>query len=338
MDMTGDRTPRSESPLGLRTGICELLGVDHPIGNAGMAGVAQPRLCAAVAESGGIGTVAMAGASPETVASRVAAVRSVTERPFSANFISWVLGDDPSPVDAALDAGASSITLSFGDPAPFVDRVHAAGALLLCQVQTLGDATHAADVGVDVIIAQGNEAGGHTGIVPLLPLLPQVVDVAGTIPVLAAGGVGDGRGLAAVLTLGAQGALMGTRFIVADEAESDWPDLPDQVLAASADDSVWSRAFDIAQGGGRSHWPEGIGARSIRTSWLERWADHEDDLAERISEHPGSDHVEGNDPTPAYAGPVAGMASRREPAGQIIESVTTAAAAVLATTQRWLAD
>lgn len=123
-------------------------------------------------------------------------------------------------------------------------------------MQTVEAAQRAAAVGVDVIIAQGHEAGGHTGVVPLLPLLPQVVDAVGDIPVLAAGGIGDGRGLAAVLMLGAQGALMGTRFIVSDEAENLWPRLPDQVLAASADDSVWTTAFDIASGIGRSPGPK----------------------------------------------------------------------------------
>jgi nitronate monooxygenase len=321
----------------LRTAICDLLAVDHPIGNAGMAGVALPRLCAAVAEAGGIGTVAMGGASAAEVAERVAAVKALTSRPFSANFISWIIEKDSSPLDAALEAGVASLTLSFGDPAPFVDRVHSAGSLLLSQVQTVEAARRSAEVGADVIIVQGNEAGGHTGVVPLLPFLPQVVDVVGDIPVLAAGGIGDGRGLAAVLMLGAQGALMGTRFIVSNEAESDWPRLPDQVLAASADDSVWSTAFDIAGGRGRSHWPDGIGARSIRTPWLDRWAGHEDELAGRLADDGNADHGEGHDPSPAYAGPVAGMLTQREPAAQIVTSVTAEAAHVLESSHRWLA-
>jgi NAD(P)H-dependent flavin oxidoreductase YrpB (nitropropane dioxygenase family) len=320
----------------LRTTICELLTVDHPVGNAGMAGVAYPRLCSAVAEAGGIGTVAMAGASATEVTERVAAVKALTARPFSANFISWIVEKDSSPLDAALEAGVASITLSFGDPALFVDRVHSAGSLLLSQVQTVEAARRSAEVGVDVIIAQGNEAGGHTGVVPLLPLLPQVVDAAGDIPVLAAGGIGDGRGVAAVLMLGAHGALMGTRFIVSDEAESDWPRLPDQVLGASADDSVWSTAFDIAGGGGRSSWPDGIGARSLRTPWLDRWVGHEDELAGRLADDRNADHGEGHDSTPAYAGPVAGMLTQREPAAQIVTSVTADAARVLESSQRWL--
>jgi nitronate monooxygenase len=313
----------------LRTDICDVLGVDHPVGNAGMAGVAHARLCAAVAAAGGIGTVAMAGASAADVTERVAAVKALTDRPFSANFIAWLIEDDSSPLDAALEAGVASITLSFGDPAPFVERVHSAGALLLSQVQTVEGARRSTEIGVDVIIAQGNDAGGHTGVVPLLPLLPQIVDVAGDIPVLAAGGIGDGRGLAAVLMLGAQGALMGTRFIVSDEAESEWPMLPEQVLAASADDSVWTTAIDIAQGGGRSRWPQGIGARSIRTPWLDRWAEHEDELAAVLADGSNADPADAGDPTPAYAGPVAGMLTQYESAARIVASVAAEAADVL---------
>lgn len=309
----------------VRTAVCDVLGVEYPVGNAGMAGVAHARLCAAVAEAGGIGTVAMGGASASEVTERVAAVKALTNRPFSANFIAWLIEHDAAPLDAALEVGVSSITLSFGDPAPYVDRVHAAGSILLSQVQTVEAARRSAEVGVDVIIAQGNDAGGHTGEIPLLPLLPQVVDVADTVPVLAAGGIGDGRGLAAVLMLGAQGAVMGTRFLASDEAESDWPRLPAQVLDASADDSVWTTAIDIAQGQGRSYWPRGIGARSIRTPWLDRWVGHEGELAALLADDRDADHAEGIDPTPAYAGPVAGMVTRHEPAGDIVRSVVAEA-------------
>jgi nitronate monooxygenase len=322
----------------IRTSVCDLLGVEHPVGNAGMAGVAQARLCAAVAEAGGIGTVAMAGASASEVADRVAAVRSLTDRPFSANFIVWILEQDSSPLDAALEAGVASVTLSFGDAAPFVDRVHAAGSLLLNQIQTVEAGRRAAESGVDVVIAQGNDAGGHTGVTPLMALLPQIVNAAGAVPVLAAGGIGDGRGLAAALVLGAQGALLGTRFIVADEAESTWPQLPGQVLDATADDSVWTTAIDIAQGGGRSHWPRGIGARSIRTKWLDRWAGREQELAGLLADDRDADHAKGNDPTPAYAGPVAGMVTRQEPAARIVTSVAAEAADVLSSSQGFLRD
>lgn len=196
---------------------------------------------------------------------------------------------------------------------------------MIAQVQTIDATRRALDAGADVLIAQGNEAGGHTGVTPLLPFLPQVVDLAGDVPVLAAGGVGDGRGLAAVLNLGGAGALMGTRFIASDEAQSRWPGLPDRVLAASADDSVWTTSIDIASGKGRSHWPSGIGARSIRTTWLDRWADRDQELTGGAT----TADLDGGDPTPAYAGPSAGMVTSIEPAAAIIRDVVGQAASTL---------
>jgi nitronate monooxygenase len=312
--------------------IRELLGVRHPLGNAGMAGVAGPELCAAVADAGGIGTLALGGATADEAASRVGRVRELTKNPFGVNFIAWMLGRDTGPLDAALEAGVSSVTLSFGDSAPYVHRIHDAGAVVLQQVQTVEGAVAAVEAGVDALIAQGTEAGGHTGQIPLLPLLPQVVDAARDVPVLAAGGIGDGRGLAAVLMLGASGALMGTRFIVADEAVSAWPKLPDQVLAASASDTVWTTAIDVVNGGGTSQWPAPIGARLIRTPFLEKWLLHEDSLAAQLraavaapEERVGDDR----DPTPAYAGPIAGMISRRESAADILASTISQAREVL---------
>jgi nitronate monooxygenase len=115
-----------------------------------------------------------------------------------------------------------------------------------------------------------------------------------------------------------------------------WPRLPEQVLAATADDSVWTTAIDIAQGSGRSRWPQGIGARSIRTQWLDRWAGHEDELAGVLADDPAADHADGNDPTPAYAGPIAGMVTRHESAAQIVTSVVADAAAVIESSQRLL--
>ena len=312
--------------------IRELLGVQHPLGNAGMAGVAGPELCAAVAEAGGIGTLALGGTPADEAVARVESVRELTENPFGVNFIGWILERDSSPLDAVLEAGVSSVTLSFADPGPYIQRIHDAGAVVLQQVQTVEGAVSAVEAGVDALIAQGTEAGGHTGQIPLLPLLPQVVDAAGDIPVLAAGGIGDGRGLAAVLMLGAQGALMGTRFIVADEAVSRWPKLPDQVLAATASDTVWTRAIDVVDGGGTSLWPEPIGARLIRTPFLEKWLLHEDTLAVQLQEavaSPEERSGDARDPTPAYAGPIAGMISSRESAAAILAATISQATETL---------
>lgn len=292
-----------------------------------MAGVAGPELCAAVAEAGGIGTLAAGSLDTATAVAAVAQVKELTDRPFSVNFIAFGLARDASPLDAVLDAGVHSVTLSFADASPYVDRIHRAGALVIQQVQTVEAAAAAVAAGVDLLIAQGNEAGGHTGqipLFPLFPLLPQIVDVAGGIPVLAAGGIGDGRGLAAALMLGASGAVMGTRFIVAEESEPVWPKLTEQVLAASSADTAWSGVFDIVSGGGESYWPAGIGARSIQTPFLERWRSREHELASAVADvvaPPPDLKGDERDPTPAYAGPIAGMLSRREPAAAIVAEV-----------------
>ncbi|MDA1146094.1 MAG: nitronate monooxygenase [Chloroflexi bacterium] len=323
--------------MGIHTPICDLLGVEHPIGNAGMGGVAGPELCAAVAEAGGIGTVAIERLDAPRAIERIEAVRALTDRPFSANFIAWTLRGDSSPLDAVLATGVASVTLSFDDPTPYVQRIHDAGALVINQVQTVEDAQRAVYAGVDAIIAQGNDAGGHTGGVPLMPLLPQVVDAAGTIPVLAAGGIGDGRGLAAALMLGAQGALMGTRFIVSNEATSAWPNLPGQVLAASSSDTVWTTAIDIVQGGGTSRWPNGIGARSIRTPFLDRWASREAELVAALAADPTA-APENHDPTPAYAGPIAGMLKQHKGAAAIIATTIEEAARVIEAGHRLRTD
>jgi nitronate monooxygenase len=158
------------------------------------------------------------------------------------------------------------------------------------------------------------------------------VDAARDVPVLAAGGIGDGRGLAAVFMLGAQGALMGTRFIVASEAVSRWPNLPDQVLAASASETVWTRAIDRVDGGGRSYWPDHIGGRTLRTPFVDKWVSNEDALLAQLESAvaaPDERSGDDRDPTPAYAGPIAGMISRRESAADILTATLGQAASVL---------
>lgn len=286
-----------------------------------MAGVAGPALCAAVAEAGGIGSLALTFVADDEVPTVLAAVRARTAEPFNVNLISWILDGRGALLDAALAGGVASVTLSFGDPTPHIARVHHGGAVAMCQVQTLDDARRAIDAGADVLIVQGAEAGGHTGRIPLLPFLPQVVDVAGDVPVLAAGGVGDGRGLAAVMMLGAQGALMGTRFLATEPAASDWwPHLGERVIGASADDTVWSQAYDIEQGQGVSAWPAGLGGRAIRSPFLDEWAGREDRLVERLSA--GGDV---GDTTPSYAGPVAGMVTGRETVDDIVDSIVAEA-------------
>jgi nitronate monooxygenase len=177
-------------------------------------------------------------------------------------------------MDAALDEGVRVIAHSFADPSPFVGAAHAAGATVLCQVRTLDGARRAADAGVDVVTAQGTEAGGHTGAVSTFPLLPVVVDAVAPLPVVAAGGIADGRGIAAALMLGADGVWIGTRFLGTYEAGvSDA--YKARVVAATADDTSLTDVFDIARG---MPWPDGVSGRAIRNQFVDRWAGHETEL------------------------------------------------------------
>lgn len=194
------------------TPVCDLLGIEHPIVSAPMA--LDPRLPAAVSNAGGLGTVGLWWA--EDAGAVVRETAALTDRPFGGNFA--LTSDQHQRVDQALAAGLRIVSFIFGDPRAYVDQVHEAGGLVLHTVGSAAEARRAVDSGVDVIVAQGWEAGGHVwGRVATLPLVPAVVDAVAPVPVIAAGGIGDARGVVAVLALGAQAAWLGTRFLLADE-------------------------------------------------------------------------------------------------------------------------
>ena len=251
----------------ITTPLCRLLGIEHPILNASMAGTATGELAAAVANAGGFGMIG--GTSPGGPAwlhAQIAQARTLTRRPVGVGFISS-FPDTPDLVAVALAARVAAINHSFADPTPYVEPAHAAGVKVFAQVQTLRDAVRAADAGVDVIIAQGGEAGGHAGSIGLFALLPAIVDAVAPVPVVAAGGIADGRGLAAALLLGAQGVWLGTRFV----ATPEWGGAPweqDAVLAATSDDTVqtniYDRLFDRP-------FPAGIDDRMVRNPFITQW-------------------------------------------------------------------
>jgi hypothetical protein len=206
----------------LQTRICDLFGITHPILNAPMGGGDAPgALAAAVTTAGGLG---MIGGTTEGdtrwLVEQIRTARELTDGPLGVGLLSqrpnaWRL------MNAALDEGIRVIAHSFADPAPFVPQAHDAGAIVICQVRTVEDARRAADAGVDVITAQGTEAGGHTGHMSTATLVPAVVDAVAQLPVVAAGGIADGRSFAAMLMLGAEGAWIGTRFLATHECGVD---------------------------------------------------------------------------------------------------------------------
>jgi nitronate monooxygenase len=258
--------------MALRTPLTDLLGIEHPIVLAPMGGVAGGLLTAAVSEGGGFGMIGSGGGARDWMQRECAIARDATEKPWGIGLLSWAV--DQAAVDCAIEQDPAAIMLSFGDPTPFVDAVRSAGIPLMIQVTTLDDARRALDLGADVVVAQGAEAGGHGEGRGTLPFVPAVVDAAGATPVLAAGGIADGRGLAAALVLGAAGALIGTRFEATNEALLSAEELK-AITAATAADTVRDRVLDIVVD---SPWPARFTARTLRNRVTDTWHDDEDAL------------------------------------------------------------
>ncbi len=205
----------------MQTRLTETLGIEHPVMLAGMGGVSYHRLVAAVSEAGGFGCLGASTMSPERMVTEIAAVRELTDRPFGADLLTAMPGDMASQVQLVIDGGASVFVAGLGVPAKVVALCHDAGLLVVNMCGKVDHARRAVDAGCDLVVAQGTEAGGHTGLVATMPLVPQIVDAVGKqVPVVAAGGIFDGRGLAAALALGADGVWIGTRFIATPEARS----------------------------------------------------------------------------------------------------------------------
>jgi nitronate monooxygenase len=247
---------------GIDTSFTRLLGIRHPIMSAPMGRASPPELAAAVTNAGGLGGLGFSWDSPERIKGLVAAVRQLTDDgPFVANFVlQW---DQHERMEAALSAGARLVSFFWGDIAPYVTRAKAAGARVMHMVATPEEARRSIDLGADVLIAQGSEAGGHVwGRLSTMVLVPLVVDAAGDVPVLASGGIADGRGLAAALMLGASGACLGTRFLASAEAAYH-DDYKRCLVEAVATDTIETTLFD----GG---WPNSL-HRVLRNRTVERW-------------------------------------------------------------------
>ena len=251
-----------------RTALCDLLGVTHPILNVGFALPAGPELAAAVSNAGGFGVLGGTGQPAALVHERVRRTRELTDRPFGLNVIIapniTVTAPQAETIAACLADRVAAVVLFWGDPAPYVRPAHDVGANVIVQVGSVVEARRAAAAGADAIIAQGFEAGGHVrGTTSLSAFLPAVVEAVAPLPVLAAGGIADGRGLAAAIALGAQGVSMGTRFVASEEC---WTrrEYKERVVAATADDTVYSRdLFHV-------NWPDAP-HRVVRNRVVREW-------------------------------------------------------------------
>ena len=249
----------------ITTTLTRTLGVEHPIISAPMAGVAGASLADAVSAAGGLGLLGGGYGDPAWLTTQLDRVAPNT---IGVGFITWRLARQPRLLDIALDYEPRAIFLSFGALDAFAPRIATHTSLFIAQVQSLKDAKQAADLGADIIVAQGSEAGGHSGRRATLALVPAVVDAVAPIPVAAAGGIADGRGLAAALMLGAHGVVMGTRFYCARESLAP-PAARDRAIAGSGDDTVKSAVFDILRG---YDWPPGYALRTLGNALTARYA------------------------------------------------------------------
>jgi nitronate monooxygenase len=245
----------------MQTSVTRLLGIELPIIQAPIGGLSVPALAGAVAKAGGLGMMAQTWMTPEEIRASIAEIRAITDRPFGINLV--IRQPQHERLAVALAEGVKVVSLFWGDPAPYLDAVHGVGAIATLTTGSAAEAKRAADAGVDIIVAQGWEAGGHVwGEVSTLALVPAVVDAVGDTPVIAAGGIADGRGLAAVLALGAGAAWMGTRFVASAESPAH-PDWVAKILRAAETDTFHSSLFDIG-------WPDAA-HRVLRNRSVEAW-------------------------------------------------------------------
>src|SRR3984893_15874743 len=256
----------------LHTPVCELFEIDVPIFQAGMAKYTTPELVAAVSNAGGLGIIGGLGRTPDELRAEIRRVRELTSRPFGVNHVLCQL--NPAALQVTLAQRVPVLSLAWGRAEELTYQAHEAGIKVIHQVTTPEEAGLVASDGADVIVAQGTEGGGHVGMMSTLPLVPMVVDIVGDVPVLAAGGAADGRGLAAAMMLGAQGALIGTRFL-ATPAAGGRGHSKDAILNALGSQTVASKFFDDVMG---LRWPGAL-LRSIRNPLLDRWAQRQRDWA-----------------------------------------------------------
>ncbi|MEO8152536.1 MAG: nitronate monooxygenase [Rhizobacter sp.] len=276
------------TPLRLRTALTEALNITQPVVLAAMDLVADARLVRAVTEAGGYGFLGGGYGDETWLRAQLALLQPWARekgKRFGIGFITWSLAKQPRLLDIALEAQPSAVWLSFGDVSPFAGRIKATGAKLVCQVQTEAMARAALDHGADMLVAQGGEAGGHGVSRGTLALVPALVDMAGPrVPVIAAGGIADGRGLAAALMLGAAGVALGTRLYATEEA-AGFAAAKQRIVEASGDDTLRSIVFDMSR---RNVWPAPYTGRCLQNDHLRRWAGHEIELLReqaQVAEH-----------------------------------------------------
>jgi nitronate monooxygenase len=331
-----------EARMTIETPLTTVLRVRHPIMLAPMDLVADARLTLAVSKAGGFGILGAGYGNADWLRRELpplVAARDANGVRFGVGFITWSLARQPELLDQVLKARPDAVWLSFGDPAPFAAKIKAAGALLICQVQTLAMAEHAVANGADIIVAQGSEAGGHGMSRGAIALVPAVVDAVGRkVPVAMAGGVADGRGLAAALMLGAKGIVLGTRFYASREAAGH-PDAKARIVNASGDDTLRSIVFDVSR---QNVWPAPYTGRCLLNDHARRWAGRELELMRQSHEETGrylaAREAGDFDVAAVIAGESAGLVHDTPEAGVIVQRMIDEASALLTRAPQFIAS
>ena len=300
----------------LSTALTDLLGTRTPILNAPMTPQAGGALARAVSESGGFGMLGFdEDESESAIAQQVAILEREPRVPYGIGLAAWVLDQRPQLLQFAIEAKPRLISVSFGDPARYISTIHDAGILACAQVQNRKWAQVAIDAGVDILVAQGTEAGGHTGAVGTLPLLQIVLEMTDK-PVVAAGGIATGRGLAAVLAAGAAGAWIGTPFLLASEARNT-EEARNRIAGSDETQTIYTRVYDRMA---HKPWPHEFGGRALRTPFAERWTDREDEMmtdANAAKEFRPEEKI--------YAGQSVGLMKNVRPASEILREIVDTA-------------
>ncbi|HYR48736.1 MAG TPA: nitronate monooxygenase [Candidatus Eisenbacteria bacterium] len=298
----------------LHTAVCKLLRIAIPIFQAGMARATTPELVAAVSNAGGLGIIGGLSRTPDELRNEIREVRELTDRPFGVNHV--VCRMDRAAVQMTLAQRVPVLSLAWGRATDLTYQAHEAGIKVIHMVSSPEEAGQVASDGADVIVAQGTEGGGHVGTMSTMSLVPQVVDLVGGVPVLAAGGIADGRGLAAALMLGAQGALIGTRFLATPEARGRGHS-KDVILNALGSQTMASKFYDDVLG---IVWPGAL-VRAIKHPLLDEWGDRQQEwtlAAEQLRPALEAAIASGDF---VLAGESAGLIHDMVPAGELVARI-----------------
>jgi enoyl-[acyl-carrier protein] reductase II len=310
----------------LHTPLCDRLGIEYPIVLAGMGGVSMHQLVAAVSNAGGLGVIGAATLDARGLREEIRQTRARTDKPFAVDLLAPIPDMIRPQMQVVFEEGIRIFVAGLAVPRDFIDEMHDRGMTVIVMIGKVRHAVKSAAAGADIVAAQGTEAGGHTGEIGTLALVPQVVDAV-QIPVLAAGGIADGRGVVAALALGAQGVVIGTRFIATPEAQAA-PEYREAILHSGESDTLRTRCYT------------GKPARAIRNSYNEAWEGRADQIqpfpmqvgvsvSQGVMDYMGVGRGADPDRTFMPAGQGMGLIRQIKPAGQVLADIVGEAHAVL---------